>query len=336
MVFLRARQILVQINGVDVSHLKSVKYSDTIKGEADTCEIVLEDADKNFLNGAGNLRGARLEVTLINTENNAAWRLGSFEVDKVQNKFPPSECTLKLNSIPNSAGARGILHFDSWEKTKLSSVAASVAARAGLMLFYDAPENPEVKRIEQSGEPDLAFLKRICKNYALSVKVHDGKLIIFDESLYEKKPPVGTISINDSRLISFSAEGSASDIYSGANVSYKNNNVVDYLFALFGVKDLFKSSFSGGNIGQMLEINERVNSESEAKKLAQSKTRDKNKKEWTANLTLKGDFNFAAGNTLQLENFGIHSGKYIIDRADHNISDSGYISTLGLHKCLAY
>lgn len=328
-----ARRTEILINGrADLNqYVKSFKYSDTIKNEGDTCEITLADVDKSFLNGAANLKGVSFDLAL--KRENQIWRIGNFEVDKVTNKFPPSECTLALNSVPQSAG-RGEDKHKSWEQTNLSAVASDIAAQCGLSLFYDA-EDFEIKRLEQSGEPDLKFLKRICQNYGLSVKVHDKKLIVFSEERYESKAAVQSISSDDARLINFSATASATDIHGGAEVSFSSNNISEWLFGFFG-GNLFKGSFGGGSGSGNLNIVEKVNNQSEAETLAKSNLREKNKNEWTANLTLVGDFNFVAGINIELVKFGLHSGKYILERVDHNLNEQGYTVKINCRKCLSY
>lgn len=86
--------------------------------------------------------------------------------------------------------------------------------------------------------------------------------------------------------------------------------------------------------GQVLEIRRKVNSAAEAKVLAQKMLRLKNKYEYTADFTFPGDSALVAGVTVNLKDWGLYSGKYIISQAKHSVGGSGYTTTVKLRKVL--
>jgi len=66
---------------------------------------------------------------------------------------------------------------------------------------------------------------------------------------------------------------------------------------------------------------------------AKAEAREKNKKEWTCTLTLVGNPKMVAGVTFELTGFGVYSGKYIVDEAEHKVG-GGYTTTIKAHRCL--
>ncbi|MGL4665681.1 MAG: hypothetical protein ACRCWA_11755, partial [Clostridium butyricum] len=72
-------------------------------------------------------------------------------------------------------------------------------------------------------------------------------------------------------------------------------------------------------------------------KKAKSKLRSKNSNETKVNISnRKGDFITWAGSTVTLVNFGIYSGKYVVNKITRTIGDSGYKQSLELNKTLEY
>lgn len=316
--------------------LKSLKYADTIENQADTLEIVLADNEHQLLSNWLPARGVEMAVSLMQDETRQTLRLGTFEVDELNYKYPPSEVTIKFNSIPARSELRGIERNQSWEETNLQRIARDIAARAGLALYYDAPQ-VEIKRAEQCGEPDLQFLLKLCKNAGLNLKIHDKQLVVFEALRYESKGAVTTVNYNAKDILSFNARAKSTAIYADAQVSYKSNNVAQWLWSFFGGMDLFKSVAKVAATGAgVLNINQKVNSEGEAELLARSKLREQNKSEWTLTLTLMGNFNFLAGNVFTLSGHGIFDGNYICDKTTHSIGENGYTVNISAHKCLKY
>ena len=327
-------QPVIFINGTEAKPLypllKSFKFVDNTD-EADTAELTFFDEERKFMLG-GVPRNSQIKLAL--RDGILHFDCGTFELDKISCKGVPSECTLKLNSVSNSAGLRGTEKNRAWENTNLKKIAGDIAADAGLTLLYEADE-VSINRAEQNSS-DLSFLKKLCKNHGLNLKIYDGKLIIFDAKKYEEKAAVGEISYGDKRLLSYNFDANAVDIYSTANTNFSGGgSVANWLLDLLGIDDLISTSFDSGSSGNVLTINEKVDSLADAEKLSQSKLREKNKNEWTANLNLVGNFDYAAGNNLELSNFGIYSGKYCIDTATHSLSN-GYTTQLKLHRCLNY
>ena len=78
-----------------------------------------------------------------------------------------------------------------------------------------------------------------------------------------------------------------------------------------------------------------ASSKAEAQELAHKLLRLHNKFEITGTFTFPGDPRLAAGNTVELCDFGFGDGKYIVKSAKHSISSSGYTTQVTLRKCLS-
>ena len=348
---MKARNTTIKIysGGSDVTALyplESFKYSSSIDGEADTVEMELADVKRVILENRLPARGSAFTFVIyknswnskILTENapSLSLPLGCFELDEI-NYSSPSKLTLKLTSVPNRAGLRGIERDRSYEETNLQKIAADIAGRAGLRLNYAVNEEIKINRAEQSGESDLSFLEKLCKNNGLNLKLYDNQIVIFDAAEIEKNAPVIEITPDLPIIIRHSFKVKSADVYDSAAVSFLPNGIGE-IAGLFG--DIFESIFgekttsdSGDNI---LKINQKTRSTAESERLAKSKLREKNKKEFTLNLTVSGSFSFVAGNTFTIKNFGdLFDGKYICDRVDHEIgSNGGYTTQVQAHKVL--
>lgn len=332
-----ARNVSVQvnINSVDVSrdlepYLTGVTYEDTLSSGTDTIELELQDVEHLFIADWFPQRGDTLNVTLIknNWEGDGLQEtlpLGLFEVDEIENSYPPSRCKLKGNSCPQNSALRQVDESRSWENVKLSAIAADIAGKAGVELVYEAEDDPEIKRAEQAELSALEFLDKLCADYYLSVKFADGKLIIFDTAKLEEQDAITTFDYGSSIIKKFTGTATLTEIYKDCQVSYKH-----------GKKDELYSATATApnkNNGKTLKINQKVNSQGEAEKLARHKLREKNREEVKVQITTIGDFSLLSGNVIELIDHGFYSGKYLIEKATHKVG-SGYETSLECYRCL--
>ncbi len=333
----QARQatIKMKIESKDVTRvvnqfLKSFSYEEAVSNEADTAQVTLQDIKEMWVGDWFPDKGASAEISIVTTN---WWRsgtesvnLGKFEIDEIENTFPPAEAKIKFNSIPNNAEIRGVNRSRSWEKCQLSKIAKDVADGAGMELFYDTEEDPLIARAEQSEQSDLKFLSKLCTDAGLALKVTDKKICIFDFEKYESQSAIVTFVKGESRIKSFSAKSKLNQVYKSCTVTYKKGKT----------KETIEGSYSdtNKNDGATLKINKKVESKEEADRLAKKSLREKNKKENTVTLTLMGDLRLSAGLTVELKKFHKWNGKYLIDKCKHNIGSSGFVTTLELSKCL--
>lgn len=335
MIYTRHVGVAIWADGEDVSanltpYLKSISYTDNAGGEADTAEIELEDSSHKFIGDWLPKRGITVRIILYRE----SWQgdnqietfdLGTFEHDEIEISYPPSTAKIKLNSIPQNSGLRQRDESRAWENVQLSQIANDVAAKAGVVLFYETVEDPTIKRAEQSEVSALAFLEKLCADNGLALKVSDGKLIIFDETKLEAQEPVAHLDYDLSTITRFSATVTLNETFKKCEVVYKHGQKDEKISGTFEAPDKDE--------GKTLKVNQRVESQAEAEKLARKKLRDKNKQETTVRLTTIGRFELVAGNVIELVNHGRLSGRYLIEKSHHHVG-SGYTVDLELRRCL--
>ena len=152
--------------------------------------------------------------------------------------------------------------------------------------------------------------------------------MLFDQAAYEQKTSVCTIKRGGGAYIKYKLNaGGAGTQYTSCRVSY-----VDPVSG----KCIEGTAWAAENSGskQQLEITAKVASAAEAKQLAVKYLRLHNKFAKTASFSLPGNVNLAAGLTVQLEEFGGWSGKYMISQSVHSLSGSGYTTQISLRKVL--
>ena len=147
---------------------------------------------------------------------------GVFEIDQMSLKGPPDVVTIKAISVPPTSTLRNQLNTRGWEDAFLSRIAADLAVENGLELRFDSSDDPFFDRIDQIETSDIAFLQDLCSQNGLSLKATGTELVIFKQSDYEKHPEVLVIHRKRSGVISYSFDQKTNDIYSEAEVYYRD------------------------------------------------------------------------------------------------------------------
>lgn len=359
----------VTIGGHDATsflepYLLSFTYADNATGKADSLQIELQDRDGRW-NGAGGLcppRHGGLYGGRSTPEELVAWapgkgtvvtaslrclnwfgpgqhaglNCGAFKVDEVEFSGVPDKISLKAVSASLNGNLRETAKTKAWEGYNLQGVAAEVAAKHGLTLLYDAPEH-SFARQDQREESDLAFLTRLATARGVNLKVHDGKLALYGAKEADGRkgalaiPKTGSQFSPKSYSFKEKSQGTA---FTGCEVNYRDPNtqqVYSYAFDAQGKRVQTAAS----DAQKVWAVNQRVESEADARKLAQNALRGKNGGECTGNLEIMGHPGLVAGVTLALTGFGAFSGSYFVNKAEHKIG-SGYTTSAELRRTLAY
>ncbi len=288
--------------------------------------------------GVKGIKGLHIQASIVRENwqsdgKDSVLDCGSFELDSIDYSGPPATITFKATALPFQSSVRQVRKSRAWENYKLSGIAAEIGKKGGMACLYESEFDPEISRAEQVEQSDISFLKGLCEKYGISLKASANILILFDQSAYEARSPVKTISRGPhGEYTKFKFRtGKADTQYSSCHVKYTDpysGKTIEYTYTPeTREKDSNKDS-------QVLEIRRKVTSAAEAKNLAQKMLRLKNKYEYTADFTLPGDPAMVAGVTVMLEDWGLYSGKYIISQAKHNVGSSGYTTTIKLRKTL--
>jgi len=253
---------------------------------------------------------------------------GTFEIDSVDGSGPPAKVNIKGTSIPYTSTLRTQKKTKAWEKIKLSSIVSEIATNNDLGYMFESDYDPLYERKEQVQLSDISFLQGLCKNAGISLKVTAKTIVLFDAKTYEAKTTVITLKRGSSDIISYKFSTNLKDTaYSSSHVTYTNpttKETIDYTYT---------PRISKEGTGQVLEINEKVNTREEARQLAMKRLRQKNKTEFTADFTIVGNVGMVAGVTVEVAEYGVFNGKYIVETATHNVT-GGYTVGLKLRRVL--
>lgn len=318
-------RVVIGINGVITAAVHAADLERNGAGKA-------TGVDGTAVSSSNGLQGASLAVSIIQKdwEENGDRRVldcGEFTIDTIKVSGPPAKITIKATSLPAGSSVRAVKKNKSWENIRLSAIAAQIAAAGNIKSYFSGDYDPVYSRKEQSNESDIAFLSRLCVDAGMSLKVTAGALVIFDEDEYEKKPAIRTFSPQKGNILSYTfSDGSSDKAYSSCRVSWTDTNgkTIEYTYT---------PRIDNPGTGEVLEINERVDSREEARKLAMKRLKAKNKDRFSASLKIIGDAGLAAGVTVNVSGWGAFDGKYMIKTAVHSIG-SGYTTELTLRKCL--
>ena len=119
---------------------------------------------------------------------------GQFELDTIDASGPPATVTIKATALPFDGQIRQTKRSQAWESYTLLGIAREMAARNGLACLFESADDPYYDRVEQVQSSDIAFLSTLCHNAGVSLKATSNILVLFDQSSYEAKSPIKTIS----------------------------------------------------------------------------------------------------------------------------------------------
>lgn len=314
--------IIITYEGKDISRdiapmLLSFSYTDNSGGNADDLNISLEDRKSVWLSSWTPSKGDLIKAAIKSGKN--ILPCGAFEVDQLEYTAPPKVLSLKAISAPVKGSLTSEKHNRAWEAVKLSRIAQDIAQSSGLGLYFDAEEDYYFERKEQNSQSDLEFLNALCQDYGLSVKIDAERIIIHDR----RDEKAATSIIRSDEVLSWKFTSKSAGIYKGARVKYHHAKKAETFTA-----EIEDASTEG--TGKILEISGRVESPGQARALALKKLRELNAKEITGNIRLAGDINLSAGLCVSCEGFGLFSGKYLISKATHEITRSGYTTEINI------
>lgn len=330
----RRTEVYIEYENKDISadikpYLLDFSYQDN-EDEADDLQVTLEDKEGLWQKDWFPEKGAKIkaEIITINYEfEGQRLRLpcGTFEIDDIGCSRPPSTVKLKAISIPVSNSVNQEKKTKAWEKVFFKSIANEIANNNGMGIMIDITNDKFYDRVDQNQESDLAFLKRLCKDMGLVIKISNLDIIILDDKKYQEKSVVRTITKGEPSLISYDFNVNSLSAYKAAKVSYKDPETGD-------LEEAVVDNEIEQNSGKILQINQRVKNKGEAEELAKKSLQKENKKTRTARFTLAGDIKLVAKQTIQVEGWGKFDGKYLVNNATHKISTSGYVVDIDCSK----
>lgn len=354
----RRAWLQVTYNSKDISealaqYLISASYTDNLSGQVDDISLTLEDKAGLWQSDWMPVKGAALDIILCTYNWQGLYdgefdtTLGTFEVDEIEMTSAPDVVNIKAVaiSIGDDSTLRSTMRSKTWENISVRKVANDIAWENGLKLFWDCDDNPNIDKLEQNDESDLSVLQKVCDDAGFALKITTDTIIVFDEAKYEQAEPVieiyhpGMTTVMDiaeadgtptlERIFhstGYSFKTKIRDVYKKCHIKYTNDQDKSVIEATF--TDPNKSN------GATLEIHQQVTSQAEADRLAKKKLREKNRDECTGSYSLDGCQFLCAGETIEMIGFGVFSGRYIVTQAKHDISGSGYVTSIDVRRCL--
>lgn len=303
----------VNISADIAGYKTAFSYTDPASGESDRISLTVQDRDKKWMNGWTPNKGDHISADLKFSDWNHEgddWSIycGDFEIDDVTMTGPPASCRIGALSIPRSEAFNEEQRTKNWEAVTVQEIATEIAGRAGIALHYEAEDIP-IKAIEQDKKTDCKFLYAVCHQYGLALKVFDRKIIIFDEAVYEQRPPVGILSFNDFRQYNYNS--TLAGTYSGAKIAFTDPATGEDHIVTVG---------SGSRI---LEINETADSLEDARRKAVAALNNANKKDTTFSGSVMANKMLTAGQCIRLAGFGTPDGVYYLDKVVTKIGSNG-------------
>jgi len=340
-----ARRVVLEvtIDGHDAASylepsLLSFEYIDQAAGKSDEIKLELHDRDEKWINGwlpkKGSIITARLRCQDWHDPNRTlVLDCGSFQCDEpAEYKGPPNKVSIKAVSADLTNELRDTAHTKGWENYSLEGLAEELAQKHGLKLFYDAPAH-QFQRQDQRREADLAFLQRLAAGRGVNLKVHDGRLVLFEAKKGDAQDPTLTIKRQgDDCFVALEYSfkvSSAGSGYDGVEVEYYDPATQE----LRQVE--YRPDGGEGDKCKMLTLDARVESEAEALVLAQSRLREANQGELTGTVTIMGYPGLVSGLTITLDGFGVFSGKYFVTKAVHKVGEK-YTTEADIRQALDY
>lgn len=317
--------VLVTYAGINITKdiseaLLSVIYTDSIEGESDTIELVLEDVQGRWQGAWYPDHGDQLNVRLGYVDE-ALLGCGDFDVDEVQLSGPPDEVHMKglAAGVQRSLRTR---QGRAYEQTTLVDVAATIARRNKLKLVGNI-EAVKLDRVNQIYETDLVFLSRLAQEYGYTFSVRGNQLVFMKRAQLKAAEPVVTLRREDVSRFNFRDKileiaPSATVVYHDARVKRLNKSTV---------KDVSDNKNRQGT--DELKLNIRAENDQQARVKAQAALEGANDDQTGASLTVFGNVRLVAGVNITLTDFGHMNGKYTITQARHSVSRAqGYTTEI--------
>lgn len=342
------------------SRLLSLNLTDNRGFEADQLDIELDDADGMVTMPE---RGAVLSV-FLGWKGSALVGKGSFTVDEVEHHGAPDTLTIRARS----ADFRGTLNSRralSYHDTTLGEVVTQIAERNNLKaMLADGLANIAIPHIDQTQETDAKFITRLATLNGAVAAVKQGRLLFIKPgtgvTATGKPIPQMTITRKDGDRHSFSIADRGA--YTGVTASWlhtkdptpkkvkvKRKKSEPHLRALEHPKATVKKKatkkpeekegeYMAGTEDNVLALTTVYATKAAAMRAATSKWEKLQRGVAEFSLTLAmGRADLFPETPVTVSGFKtvIDAQRWIISKVQHNLSNSGFVTTLNLEVLLS-
>lgn len=246
---------------------------------------------------------------------------GTFTVDEVKLSYPPPKMDISAKSAPMTKTFRAPKNR-SWDQITLGNMAGTIAGECGLELKI-SPElsNILIRHEDQTDESDSSFLNRIVNGYDCVVKPNGSVLLIC------RKNESKTISGRDMPEIVLNAE----EITSWSGALPDRDRYGSCVSVWVDLKNGKEKEVKTGDDKPQYRIRKNFDTEMDAKQAAFDTLKSLNRKNASLSLTLLGNPEICAGSPIVLSNLrNGFNGSWVVKKATHTISSSGFKTSLEL------
>ncbi len=304
-----------------VNYIESFQYTDAASGESDSISLSLYNIDMKWLNEWMPSKGDEMKPSIRTRNWNKqkeiiTFKCGTFTVDDISFSGRPLSCNISAVSAPAEGGFKAEAKNRQWQDTTLQKIAEKAAGEGKLSLVYEADEI-KIKKLEQSNESDSSFIKKLCDDYGLGMKIYNNRLVIYNEEAYEKKSPVATLDEKD--MLSWNYNTTLDGTYTGAELSYTNPD-----------GQTIKASVGTGERLYRITSTIKAFDKKDAELKAAAALKKANKSMYTMTVSIPANTSIIATSTVRITGLGKANGKYYVEKVTHNLN--GYTMKLQIRK----
>lgn len=319
-------------------YLLDLTYTDYLAGQSDEIDLTFEDREQKWINSWFPTQGDKLTVA-IGYKGYELTPLGSFEITEVEwtyDVLSGSVVSVKGLSAGISKASRTV-QPKAYENTTLKKLVEMVAQRLKLNVTGTIAHVP-IKRVTQYQERDVEFLTRLANEYHHSFKI-EGNTLIFTtmESLKQLFTTMESLkqrqSVQDldlTQVISIRLKDNVKDTAKKVEVKGFNSQKKQVIKSEKQVDDSKGSKDKTKHkpkLTNTLKIVTRGESQEQIDARAKSAQQQQEDEQQAGNISLIGNPKLVAGNTINLTNMGVFTGKYLIKSARHHLSRTQGYST---------
>lgn len=326
-------KILIEYNGVEATGIiaddcDSFTWKDNASGMADTVTLNLSNMNQKWMNGFYPSDEDVFKAWIQLQEWAADYKegklfCGTFMVDSLKYSGFPETLQLSGISTPINNNFNVRQKSRSWSKTTLSTILGDIASEAGIALVFDA-QDISIDSVNQNGKTDLSFAYSICSEYGLSVKLYNNKLVVYDQTEYEKAEALYTITHDQlGGSGAYSITKQVTTVYDSVKMQYtsgKSGATLTYEYMIPG---------SAGK--RQMFLTTKAESYYDAEKKAKAALRENIRGSRSVSLKMMGSAKYMATDCFNLSGFGKLDGKYIIDSVTHQKSGGKYTVSITAH-----
>ncbi|ECW0050664.1 phage late control D family protein [Salmonella enterica subsp. enterica] len=333
---------VLRYNLKDITHditayATSITFTDKLSGESDELEVELEDSEQRWRDAWYPGMGDTLALQL-GFQGRLLTDCGGFSIDEIELSGPPDSVSIRGRSATVTRAMRTKSNRG-FENTTLAAIAGRIARKHKLKLEGQI-EPLTLERITQYGESDLAFLKRLAKDYGYMVKVTPEKLIFSHLGKLRDAPVIRTITPEE--VSRFTLRDTLHEVYKG--VKNKHQNSQTRTLVTFNADNTTttrtekKSASSGmATSSDILNTSDRAQNVEESRAKGKAKLDSKNEYKHAGTLSLEGDLSLRAGGSVTLSGFGKSDGKWLIISARHSlVRNSGLTTDIDIARGLKH